>query len=233
MSEGKVRVLDLQRSVTAKNDEIAAALRDRFQRSGVFVANLLSSPGAGKTTLLERTLHTLGKEVRCLVLEGDLRTTNDADRIAGTGVDAVQIVTNGVCHLDSNMVRSALEGVDLDSYDALFIENVGNLVCPNSFDLGESTRVIVCSVPEGDDKPAKYPFMFERAEVVVLNKTDLLPYVSFDKEKFWSAVGRVNRAVHRLEISCTTGEGLDAWLRWLRSRAGQPTATAHPTEQET
>ncbi|MBD3163320.1 MAG: hydrogenase nickel incorporation protein HypB [Candidatus Eisenbacteria bacterium] len=230
MNTGKIRVLDLQRSVTAKNDEIAAALRDRFRRNGLFVVNLLSGPGAGKTTLLEKTVQALEGKLRCLVLEGDLRTTNDADRIAGSGADAIQIVTNGVCHLDSKMITSALEGVELDAYDAVVIENVGNLVCPNSFDLGETVRVVVSSVPEGEDKPAKYPFLFEGAEVVLLNKIDLLPHTPFDKEAFWSAIGRVNRSVLRLETSCTTGMGLDGWLRWFQGRAAEWKTAGRETE---
>ena len=231
MSVGKVRVIDLQRVVTEKNDEIAAALRGRFRDAGVFALNLLSGPGAGKTSLLERTLHAARRNVRCLVVEGDLRTTNDADRIAAAGADAVQIVTNGVCHLDSKMVASALEGLDLYAYDAVLIENVGNLVCPNGFDLGESARVVVCSVPEGEDKPAKYPFLFERAEVVILNKIDLLPYTPFDRIAFWRAIDRVNRSALRLETSCTTGEGFHEWLRWFEGRSAGRRAAAAEAER--
>jgi hydrogenase nickel incorporation protein HypB len=184
-------------------------------KAGLFAVNLLSGPGAGKTSLLEATLSRLGGSVRCLVVEGDLRTARDAERIAATGADAVQIVTNGVCHLDSRMVTSALTECDLESLDALIIENVGNLVCPTGFDLGESARVVIGSVPEGADKPEKYPFMFEKADVVILNKIDLLEHVPFDKASFWRHVESVNPRAIRLEISCTTGEGIEPWLDWF------------------
>lgn len=218
MSERDVRVIDLQRNVVARNDEIARDLRARFEAAGLFVVNILSAPGSGKTTLLETTLPLIG--ARCLVIEGDLKTARDAQRIAGTGAKAVQIVTNGTCHLESRMIVSAVEGVDLDQLDAVIIENVGNLVCPSSFDLGESARVVLASVTEGEDKPEKYPFMFEKADAIVLNKIDLLPYVPFDRTAFWASVDRVNRAARRIELSCTTGEGRDQWIAWFRSRLG-------------
>ena len=224
----RVRILDLKRNVVAKNDEIASGLRERFAASGVFVVNLLSGPGSGKTTLLEKTLGGMSGRIRCLVIEGDLKTARDAERIAKAGGSAIQIVTNGTCHLESRMIVSALDGVDPSSYDALIIENVGNLVCPSSFDLGETARVVLASVPEGEDKPEKYPFMFERASVVVLNKIDLLPYTRFDRDAFWAAVGKVNRSALRMEVSCETGEGLDRWFEWFagevkrRRRPGAP-----------
>ncbi len=226
MSEpSRVRILDLKRNVVAKNDEIAADLRDRFAASGTFVLNLLSGPGSGKTTLLERTLVGLKSSTRCLVIEGDLRTARDAERIAAAGGNAIQIVTNGTCHLESRMIVSALEGVDPASYDALIIENVGNLVCPSGFDLGETARAVLASVPEGEDKPEKYPFMFERASVIVLNKIDLLPHTPFDSRAFWDSVGKVNRSAPRMEVSCATGEGLDHWFAWF---AGQVDACRRP-----
>ncbi len=226
MSEpSRVRILDLKRNVVAKNDEIAADLRARFAASGTFVLNLLSGPGSGKTTLLEKTLAGLRSRTRCLVIEGDLRTARDAERIAAAGGNAIQIVTNGTCHLESRMIVSALEGVDPASYDALIIENVGNLVCPSSFDLGETARAVLASVPEGEDKPEKYPFMFERASVIVLNKIDLLPHTPFDSRAFWDSVGKVNRSALRMEVSCATGEGLDRWFAWF---AGQVDACRRP-----
>ncbi|MBM3286388.1 MAG: hydrogenase nickel incorporation protein HypB [Candidatus Eisenbacteria bacterium] len=214
----EIRVLDLVRNVVQKNDEIACGLRQRFKEAGLFALNLLSGPGAGKTTLLERTLQGLGVGRRCLVIEGDLRTARDAQRIAAAGGRAVQIVTNGTCHLESRMIVSALEGVDLRDLDAIVIENVGNLVCPSGFDLGESARAVMASSPEGEDKPEKYPFMFEKAEVVILNKVDLLPHLAFDKEAFWAAVARLNPAAERMEISCASGAGIDRWLGWLARR---------------
>lgn len=218
MNDSKIKILDLQRSVTKKNDEIAAQLRKRFEDAGLFAVNLLSGPGSGKTSLLEATLGRLDRSIRALVVEGDLRTARDAERIAATGADAVQIVTNGVCHLDSRMITSALEGRDLTTLDVLVIENVGNLVCPTGFDLGEAARVVIGSVPEGADKPAKYPFMFEKADVVILNKIDLLEHVPFDRESFWEHVANVNESALRLDLSCTTGEGMGAWLDWFAGK---------------
>jgi hydrogenase nickel incorporation protein HypB len=218
MSAHEVRVIDLQRNVVAKNDEIARELRARFETAGIFVVNILSAPGSGKTSLLETTLPLIGG--RCLVIEGDLKTARDAERIAASGARAVQIVTNGTCHLESRMIVSAIEGVALDELDAIIIENVGNLVCPSSFDLGESARVVLASVTEGEDKPEKYPFMFEKADAIVLNKIDLLPYVPFERGAFWAAVGRVNRTAERMELSCTTGEGRERWVSWFKGKVG-------------
>jgi hydrogenase nickel incorporation protein HypB len=216
----RVRIIDLQRNVIAKNDEIASDLRARFAEAKVFVINLLSAPGSGKTTLLEKTIEGLRDRIRFLVIEGDLKTARDAERIAATGAPAVQIVTNGTCHLESRMIRTVLEETSVADCDVIVIENVGNLVCPSSFDLGENARVVVASTAEGEDKPEKYPFMFEKADAVVLNKCDLLPYVSFDREMFWEAVSRVNRSAVRFEISCRSGEGLDRWFAWVGERVG-------------
>ncbi len=218
--EERVRVIDLQRNVVAKNDEIARSLRERFASGRLFVANVLSAPGSGKTTLLERTIRGLSDRVRFLVIEGDLKTARDAERIGATGALAVQIVTNGTCHLESRMIVAALEQVRIEDVDAIVIENVGNLVCPSSFDLGEGARVVLASVTEGEDKPEKYPFMFEKADAIVLNKIDLLPYVPFDREAFWRGVEKVNRSAVRFELSCTTGEGCDGWLAWFAGMVG-------------
>jgi hydrogenase nickel incorporation protein HypB len=213
---GRVQIIDLQRNVVAKNDEVARGLRERFAAAGLLVLNLLAGPGAGKTTLLEKTLRALGPEAEILVIEGDLKTARDAERIARSGGTAIQIVTNGTCHLESRMIVTALEGRDLGALDAIVIENVGNLVCPSSFDLGEGARVVLASVPEGEDKPEKYPFMFEKADIIVLNKTDLMPYTDFDRAAFWQAVDRINRNARRLEISCRTEEGLEEWLGCIK-----------------
>jgi len=215
----RVRLIDLERKVTEKNDALAAAIRARLREARVFGLNLLSGPGAGKTSLLEAALPVLSREYRCQVVEGDLMTQNDADRIASIGVPAVQIQTRGTCHLDSKMVENALAEVRLGDLDLLFIENVGNLVCPTGFDLGEEVRVVVASVPEGADKPAKYPYMFQRADAVVLNKIDLLPYVSFSVERFTTALRAVNPAAPLFPLSCTSGEGVEAWLDWVRNQA--------------
>ncbi len=228
MSE--VRILEITRNVVARNDELAQTLRTRFGEARLAVFNLLSAPGSGKTTLLERTLRELHGRVRCLVIEGDLRTARDAQRIAAAGGRAVQIVTHGTCHLESRMIQGAIEGIDLRELDAIIIENVGNLVCPSSFDLGESARVVLASVTEGEDKPAKYPFMFEKASAIVLNKIDLLPHLSFDRKEFWDGVDCVNRSATRVELSCATGEGFDGWISWFMAKVsaarGNETAPA-------
>jgi hydrogenase nickel incorporation protein HypB len=217
---GAVRLIDLERKVTEKNDLLATEIRSRLAGAGVYAFNLLSAPGAGKTTLLERTLPILVPAYRCLVVEGDLMTQNDADRISRTGVPSVQIQTRGSCHLDSRMVGRALEGTDLGAIDLLFIENVGNLVCPTGFDLGENARVVVSSVTEGADKPVKYPYIFERAAAVILNKIDLLPHVPFDEAQFTRGLRGLNAKAPLFRISCTTGEGLEEWCRWIRAQAG-------------
>jgi hydrogenase nickel incorporation protein HypB len=218
---GQIRLIDLERKVTEKNDLLAAGIRARLREAGVYTLNLLSGPGAGKTSLLEASLAALGKELRCLVIEGDLMTQNDALRISRLGVPAVQIQTRGTCHLDSRMIETALSGVDLAALDLLVIENVGNLVCPTGFDLGEDVKVVLASVTEGEDKPAKYPYIFERAGVVVLNKTDLLPHVPFQVQEFTRALRSLNPTAPLFPLSCLTGEGMEPWLQWIRSRVNQ------------
>jgi len=219
MKPGEIRLISLERKVTEKNDLLAAGIRERLGQAQVLALNLLSGPGAGKTSLLERTLPLLLPDYRCLVVEGDLLTPNDAQRISRLGVPAVQIETRGACHLDSRMVDSALSGVDLDALDLLFIENVGNLVCPTGFDLGEAVRVVVSSTTEGADKPAKYPYIFDRAAAVVLNKIDLLPYVPFEVESFARGVREINTNAPLFPLSCTSGEGLTEWCQWIRQQA--------------
>lgn len=204
------------RNVLEANEKVAAILRADFARRGILVLNLISSPGAGKTSLLERTLRDLAPELRMAVIEGDLQTDNDARRVAATGAQAVQINTDGGCHLDSNLVSEALKALNLENLDILFIENVGNLVCPVEFDCGEDAMIALLSVAEGDDKPEKYPQLFHRASVMVLNKTDLLPYVDFDLARATAHARRVNPALEVLELSCRTGEGLAPWYNWLK-----------------
>lgn len=200
------------------NDEFAAANRARFEAAGVVVLNLISAPGSGKTTLIERAIEALGESVRIGVLEGDPDTTLDAERIARHGVPVTQIQTAGGCHLEAHLVRRALDNFDLDGLDLLFIENVGNLVCPVEFDLGESGRVAVVSTPEGHDKPAKYPKLFRTADVVVLNKTDLAPHVDFDRARFDGYIAGLNPEVEVISASCRDGAGLERWFAWLRER---------------
>jgi hydrogenase nickel incorporation protein HypB len=218
---GRIRLIDLERKVTEKNDLLAAGIRARLHEAGVFSLNLLSGPGAGKTSLLEVSLAALSAEMRCLVIEGDLMTQNDAERIARLGVPAVQIQTRGTCHLDSRMIETALAGIDLASLDLLVIENVGNLVCPTGFDLGEDVKVVLASVTEGEDKPAKYPYIFERAGAVVLNKIDLLPHVPFQVQEFTRALRSLNPAAPLFSLSCTSREGVEPWLQWIRSQVNR------------
>lgn len=206
------------RNVLEANEKIAASLRELFAARQILVLNLISSPGAGKTSLLERTLTDLAPEFRMAVIEGDLQTDNDARRVAATGAKAVQINTDGGCHLDSRMVKNALKHFDLAEIDILFIENVGNLVCPVEFDCGEDSKVALLSVTEGDDKPEKYPLLFNLAEAMVLNKTDLLPYVDFDVQKARRFSCQLNKQLAIFELSCRNGEGLGAWYDWLRAK---------------
>lgn len=218
--------MSLEADILAKNNHIAAHNRARLADARVLALNLVSSPGAGKTTLLERTLRDLGGELHFCVIEGDQQTDNDARRIAATGVPVTQVTTGQVCHLDAQMVQNAMGHIPLRPHGVLMIENVGNLVCPSLFDLGEAGKVVVASVPEGQDKPAKYPYMFRAAELVLLNKIDLLPYVRFDMAEFMAMAGHINPGVQVLPLSATTGEGLPAWYDWLRQRARNLAAEA-------
>ena len=204
------------RNVLEANEKLAQVVRERVLR--ILTLNLISSPGAGKTTLLERTLTDLSSEFKMAVIEGDLQTDNDARRVAATGVQAVQIDTDGGCHLDSKLVLQAMDHLDMEGLDILFIENVGNLVCPTEFDLGEDAKVGILSVTEGDDKPEKYPLLFNLAKALVLNKVDLLPYVNFDVERAVTFARRLNKDLPVFQVSCTKGEGLKDWYTWLRAQ---------------
>jgi hydrogenase nickel incorporation protein HypB len=205
----------VETDILAKNNRLARGNRELFSAGGVFVLNLVSSPGSGKTTLLERTLRDVAGEYRCAVIEGDQQTDNDAVRIAATGVQVVQINTGAGCHLDAHMVCHAVDKFDLAALDCLFIENVGNLVCPASFDLGENHKVVVLSVTEGEDKPLKYPQMFRAADVMLINKVDLAPHVVFDTEQCKEMARRVNPGITIFEVSATSGAGMAAWYAWL------------------
>lgn len=213
--------INVVQRVLKVNDELAADVRGRLAEAGVLALNIMSSPGSGKTTLIEKTLEAIGSSIRVGVIEGDPETALDAERIAQYGVPVTQIETAGGCHLEANLVKRALEGFELDNLDLLIIENVGNLVCPASFDLGENAKVVMVSTTEGHDKPAKYPNMFRKADVIILNKMDLLPYVDFNFEKFRNYVHQLNPGAPLIDISCTTGEGLDAWLLWIQERIAQ------------
>lgn len=227
--ETRSRTVRIEEDLLAKNDRLAAANRRLFRDKGLFVLNLVSSPGSGKTTLLERTLTDLKGDLRFAVLEGDQQTSNDADRIAATGVPALQINTGAGCHLDAHMVGHGVEAFALDATDILMIENVGNLVCPASFDLGEDHKVALLSVTEGEDKPLKYPHMFQAAEIMIINKIDLLPYLRFDMERCKAYARHINPQVRIFELSSHSGAGLDAWYAWLRDGVrSRKTAAPHP-----
>jgi hydrogenase nickel incorporation protein HypB len=207
----------LERKVLNENDRIAVTLRERFQRNGTFCLNLIGSPGAGKTALLERTLEGFDPARRVAVLTGDIQTDNDARRLARYGFPVRQITTGGACHLDARMVERGLQDWPED-FQILFLENVGNLVCPTSYDLGEDARAVLLSVTEGEDKPLKYPATFHHADLMVLNKVDLLPYVPFQAALACENARRVQPEIEIVEVSCTSGQGLDGWRAWLEAR---------------
>ena len=209
------RLLEVRHKVLKKNDVLAAALRTRFQEAGVYVVSLVSSPGSGKTALLEKTLASLGKSHRVAALVGDLATDNDAVRLARSGAPVRQIVTGTVCHLEAAMVETALEGWKLEDLDVLFIENVGNLVCPSSYDLGENFRVVLMSVTEGEDKPLKYPSIFNGADCAVIAKIDLAAAVEFDRTAARTNIHSVRPGMKIFELSSKTGDGMEEWLRDL------------------
>lgn len=210
------RTQTLELDILAKNDSLATANREWLAERAITALNLMSSPGSGKTTLLVRTLRDLKADVPVAVIEGDQETLLDADRIHATGAPVVQVNTGAGCHLDADMMRRALDNLDLSDGSLLFVENVGNLVCPAMFDLGEAAKVVVISVTEGDDKPLKYPQMFAGADLLIINKSDLLPYVDFDVPACTANARLVNPDLQVLLVSATTGEGLDSWYRWLR-----------------
>ncbi len=209
----------LERKVLNENDRLAADLRQGFERHGTWCVNLISSPGSGKTMLLERTLASFELGRKVAVLTGDIQTDNDAQRLARYGFPVRQITTGGACHLDARMVTTALAEWKPEEIDLLLIENVGNLVCPTSYDLGEEARVVLLSVTEGEDKPLKYPATFHRADVVVLTKIDLLPYVPFKMDLAREYIKRVQPHAQILEVSCTSGAGMDIWRQWIDAKA--------------
>lgn len=227
--------VSLEKKVLSENDRIAAELRAQFHEHGILCLNFISSPGAGKTALLEQTLARFAPGERVAVLTGDVQTDNDARRLARCGYPVKQITTGGACHLDARMIERALSDWPMDGFDLLFIENVGNLVCPASYDLGEAAKIVVLSVTEGDDKPLKYPAIFFRAELLILSKTDLLPYVPFSMAAARENARRVHPEVEILEVSATVGTGMETWIEWLEARRRQaqsaaPTPVAARTE---
>ena len=218
--------VSLERKVLSENDRIAADLRARFTEHDILCLNLISSPGSGKTSLLERTLDSFDRRERAAVLTGDIQTENDAKRLARSGFPVKQITTGGTCHLDARMIERALLDWRLEDIDLLLIENVGNLVCPSSYDLGEAAKVVVLSVTEGEDKPLKYPSIFFKSELLVLNKIDLLPYVPFDIAVAEENARRVHRDMEIVRVSCQTREGMAEWISWLDCKRGNSRAAA-------
>lgn len=214
-----IKQIPVYERILKANDFIAEENRRLFVQKKVCVISLMSSPGAGKTSLLERTAERLlEKKLRMAVLVGDLATTRDAERLSKYPIPAVQLTTGGACHLEAQQIAQAVKDMDLDGLDFLFIENVGNLVCPASYDLGESSRVVMLSVPEGDDKPQKYPTAFRRSQLLILNKIDLLPYLSYDVGKVFAEATALNPRLQTLSLSCTSGEGLDGWIEYLEAQ---------------
>ncbi|MDQ5986754.1 MAG: Hydrogenase maturation factor HypB [Syntrophus sp. SKADARSKE-3] len=210
--------ISVVKNVLDANDRIAMENRTLFDDKRMYVINLMSSPGAGKTTLVEKTIEALKDKYRIGVIEGDIQDTYDADRIAKLDIPVVQINTGGGCHLDGNMIREALPSLDLNELDLLIVENVGNLVCPAEFKIGENVKIMILSTPEGADKPAKYPLMFQEASVMIINKIDLMPYVSFDLEKAKKDAMALNPKLTIIETSCKTKVGLDTWIGWLADK---------------
>ncbi len=213
----QARMVQIEEDILGKNNGYANENRRWFAERGILALNLVSSPGSGKTTLLTRTIDDLKAELSLAVVEGDQQTTNDAERIRQTGVKALQINTGKGCHLDAHQVGHALETLQPERDRVLFIENVGNLVCPAAFDLGEAHKVAILSVTEGEDKPIKYPDMFHAADLMLLNKVDLLPYLQFDVARCIEYARRVNPTIKVLQVSATSGEGMDAWYQWVRA----------------
>jgi hydrogenase nickel incorporation protein HypB len=210
--------IKIVKNILKANDELTAINREKLNEKNIYVINLMSSPGSGKTSILEKIIAQLSFELKIAVIEGDLYTTMDAQRIASKGVPVVQINTGGACHLDAYMIRDAISGLSLDNLDLLIVENVGNLVCPAEFEIGEDIKITVLSTPEGNDKPMKYPLAFEKSCAVILNKIDLLPYTNFDKQRFYDDVRSINDSITIFETSCTKDQGLNKLCDWIRNK---------------
>lgn len=208
------KLVNIKKSVMAADEEHASFIRNIMREKGILMINMIGSPGSGKTTVLEKLLPAL--DLRCAVIEGDVATSKDAERIAATGTPVVQINTQGGCHLEAHLVRKALQDIPIDDIDVLFVENVGNLVCPAEFDLGESFKMAISSVPEGDDKPLKYPSLFHKARAVLLTKVDLLPFIKFDKSTFWNDVKKLNPKASRFELAALEDKGVDELVNSLK-----------------
>ena len=211
-------VITIERKVLEKNDAIAQQNRELFRGKNLFTMNLVSSPGSGKTSLIERTIHHTRNKFNVAVIEGDVQTSLDAERVAAYGVPVVQIVTQGACHLEAGLVRDAYGQIEKNNFEVLFIENVGNLVCPAGYDLGEDLKVVIVSTTEGDDKPLKYPAMFRNASALIINKIDLVPYVNCSLETLMKNALSINPSLKVFKTSCTTDEGIEEWCGWIESK---------------
>lgn len=217
-----VKNVSVVEKIHSANDQLAAEIRQRLDSASVFSINIMASPGAGKTSLIERTLQELTALHEIAVIDGDVATSIDADRAAIAGATAVQINTGGQCHIDANMLRLAINELDLENFDLLLVENVGNLICPASFKLGTHKNILIASIPEGDDKPYKYPAMYQDVDALIINKIDLLPYVDFDMAYFKKGVQLLNPDLITFPLSCRTGEGIQAWITWLTGLINNP-----------
>jgi hydrogenase nickel incorporation protein HypB len=217
----KGKEIAVEQDILSKNNLLAERNRGYFEAKNILALNLVSSPGSGKTSLLEKTIKDLGKEIKFFVIEGDQQTMNDANRIDAAGAPVVQINTGNGCHLDSDMINKSVKELNIEDNSVLMIENVGNLVCPSLFDLGEAARVVIISTTEGDDKPVKYPTMFQSSDICIINKTDLLPYVDFDVDKAKEYAMQVNHHLQFFELSVKTGEGMDQWYEWLKEQISE------------
>ncbi len=217
-----VKNVSVVEKIHSANDQLAAEIRQRLDSVSVFSINIMASPGAGKTSLIERTLQELTPLHEIAVIDGDVATSIDADRAAIAGATAVQINTGGQCHIDANMLRLAINELDLENFDLLLVENVGNLICPASFKLGTHKNILIASIPEGDDKPYKYPAMYQDVDALIINKIDLLPYVDFDMAYFKKGVQLLNPDLVTFPLSCRTGEGIQAWITWLTGLINNP-----------
>jgi hydrogenase nickel incorporation protein HypB len=211
-----IKKVTIEEKVHRANEEIATENKKLINDAGIFSLNIMASPGAGKTSLIERTLGELTSEIKIAAIDGDVASSIDADRAAEAGATAVQINTGGQCHIDANMLQNALNEIDLNNFDLLLVENVGNLICPASFQLGTDKNILIASIPEGDDKPYKYPAMYQDVDALIINKIDLLPYVDFDMEYFEKGVQILNPGLVTFPISCKTGEGIPGWIDWLK-----------------
>lgn len=209
------RKVSIEENIHSANDQLAAENQQRLDQAELFSINIMASPGAGKTSLIETTLTKLIPAYTVAAIDGDIATSIDADRAAEAGATAIQINTGGQCHIDAHMLQTALEQLDLADFDLLLVENVGNLICPSSFKLGTDTNVLIASIPEGDDKPYKYPSMYQDVDALIINKVDLLPYIDFDMEYFQQGVQMLNPDLTTFTVSCKTGEGINSWIDWL------------------